>query len=879
MLPLGTDDPRMIGEFRLHGQLGAGGMGRVFLASSPGGRAVAVKVVHPHLARDTIFRGRFRREVAAARAVNGGYAARVIAAGPDDDPPWLATAYVPGPSLQEVVTTTGPLPEDAALKLAAGLAEALRAIHACGLVHRDLKPGNVLLAADGPRVIDFGIARALDGTVLTAAESVLGTPSFMSPEQAQGLPTDPPSDVFSLGGVVYFAATGDGPFGTGHPAVMLYRIVHNEPDLERLPPGLRELVGACLAKDPARRPALTELATALMGSAPPEDSPAAFWPAPVAQLIADHQSQPAAGPPPAAEPPIEPPPAEPPTAERPAAEPPTAGPSPAPPTAEAPSEPPTAEPPIEPPPAEPPTAERPAAEPPTAGPSPAPPTAELPTAERPAAEPPPEPPPAEPPTAERPAAEPPPPEPPTAETPPKPPPPEPPPAVPLPGAVAPTPPSGNWGTPATVPPRYDEPAPRTDPPSAHGVGRRRVLATLAGVAVGGLAVAGWELTRPGPTAAATRHLAARHVAKPHGPGAKIWSYPVGSPVAAVAVAGRAVFAGTTENSVYALDAATGALIWRRETTHALNDQLVLAGDNVIIADGSGGGVYALEAATGQQRWSVKSGDVLGLATADGIVYAGVAVKSGTTGGVTALSADRGRLVWTAKFRRKRDADGGLAVSRGVVYVTTSDGEIYAFRAADGRRRWRIAGRKVTFGTAPPVVAGGVLYASSDDKIPVLYAVHAATGRGLWHHSMGASAFPAYLAVADGVVFAGLTRINGAGLNAGDLSALNAATGHQRWRVRVAGGVDLAPTADSGVVYTGSNNGALDAWQADTGNKLWSFSTAGLIGTNIAVARGVVYFGSSDNHVYAVTAQSPGGLAGSSSAAPRPSGPRPARSIE
>ena len=305
MLPLGVDDPRVIGEFRLHAQLGAGGMGRVFLASSPGGREVAVKVVHPYLARDDIFRGRFRREVAAARAVNGGFAAPVIAAGPDDDPPWLATAYVPGPSLQEAVTATGPLPDDAAVKLAAGLAEALRAIHACGLVHRDLKPGNVLLAADGPRVIDFGIARALDGTVLTAAESALDSP-FMSPEQAQGLPTGPASDVFSLGGVVYFAATGDGPFGTGHSAVMLYRIMHTEPDLDRLPPGLRDLAASCLAKDPAQRPAPAELATALTGSAPPGDSPAAFWPAPIARLIADHQSRPAADSPSAAAAPPEP---------------------------------------------------------------------------------------------------------------------------------------------------------------------------------------------------------------------------------------------------------------------------------------------------------------------------------------------------------------------------------------------------------------------------------------------------------------------------------------------------------------------------------------------------------------------------------------------
>jgi outer membrane protein assembly factor BamB/serine/threonine protein kinase len=809
MLPLGVDDPRVIGEFRLHAQLGAGWMGRVFLASSPGGREVAVKVVHPYLARDDIFRGRFRREVAAAQAVNGEFAAPVIAAGPDDDPPWLATAYVPGPSLQEAVTATGPLPDDAAAKLAAGLAEALRAIHACGLVHRDLKPGNVLLAADGPRVIDFGIARALDGTVLTAAESALDSP-FMSPEQAQGLPTGPASDVFSLGGVVYFAVTGDGPFGTGHPPVMLYRIMHTEPDLDRLPPGLRDLAAACLAKDPAQRPAPAELATALMGSAPPGASPAGFWPAPIARLIADHQSQPAA------DPPQEPSPAAP-----------------------SPAEPPTEPQPVEPQPVKPQAAAAP-----------------------------PEPQAADAPPPEPEAADAPPPEPEAADAQPD----EPPPAVPLPAELLPS---------AAAPAPPAEATPDTGSP--RGVGRRRALAALAGVAVGGLAVAGWELIRPSPLAPGTRRLAARQALPPHQPGAKIWSYPVDSPVEAVAAAGPIVFAGTGENSVYALDAATGALVWRREITHAVHDQLVLAGNNVIIGDGIGGGVYALDATTGRQRWRVSSGAVRGLAAADGLVYAGFAIRSHTARGVTALSADRGQVVWTVEFERKLDTTGGLAVSRGVVYVTTSHGEIYAFRAVDGRRRWRIAGRNVTFGLAPPVVARGVVYASSGNSIPVLYAVHAATGRGLWYRALGAAAFPAYLAVADGVVYAGLTRINGAaGLNAGGLSALHAATGRQLWQVPVAGGVDLAPSTAPGVVYTGSNNGALDAWQAGTGTRLWSFSAAGLIGTNIAVTDGIVYFGSNDNHVYAVTAQPQAGSTGSSrlgsSSAGRPGGRGPARII-
>ncbi|HEX8004971.1 MAG TPA: serine/threonine-protein kinase, partial [Trebonia sp.] len=211
MEPLSANDPRTAGEFQLRARLGAGGMGRVYLGFSPAGRAVAVKVVHPELARDAEFRRRFAREVATARAVSGMYTAPVVASGLDDDPPWLATAYVPGPSLAEAVAEHGPLAEAAVWRLAAGLTEALQAVHACGLVHRDLKPANVLLAADGPRVIDFGISRALDGTSVTATGMVVGTPGYMSPEQAEGVRTEAPSDVFSLGCVLAYAASGNAP--------------------------------------------------------------------------------------------------------------------------------------------------------------------------------------------------------------------------------------------------------------------------------------------------------------------------------------------------------------------------------------------------------------------------------------------------------------------------------------------------------------------------------------------------------------------------------------------------------------------------------------------------------------------------------------------
>jgi hypothetical protein len=251
---LQPDDPQSIGPYRLVGQLGQGGMGRVFLGVSPGGRPVAVKAIRAELAANPEFRARFGREVAAARRVSGVFTAQVVDADVDGPVAWMATAYVPGPSLAEAVDTHGPLPEASLLALAAGLAESLNAIHAVGVVHRDLKPSNVLLAEDGPRVIDFGISRATESTMLTQAGLVVGSPGFMSPEQAMGSDVGAPSDIFNLGAVLAFAATGEGPFGTGTTAALLYRVVHGAPDLDRVPPAVRPLIEHCLAKDPRQRP-------------------------------------------------------------------------------------------------------------------------------------------------------------------------------------------------------------------------------------------------------------------------------------------------------------------------------------------------------------------------------------------------------------------------------------------------------------------------------------------------------------------------------------------------------------------------------------------------------------------------------------------------
>src|SRR5580704_13274014 len=292
MKPLAADDPRVIGEYRLRAQLGAGGMGRVYLGLSPAGRAVAIKVVHPDLASDADFLRRFGQEVAAARAVSGIYTAPVVASGLNEQPPWLATAFVPGPPLDQVVEENGPLPEPALWPLLAGLVEALQAIHACGVVHRDLKPANVLLATDGPRVIDFGIARAADGTSLTAAGVVFGTPGYMSPEQAEGRGAGPGSDVFALGCVVAYAAAGMGPFGTGTAAAILYRVVHADPVLDGVPPRLRTVIAACLAKDPAARPSLRALSGMIAdGIDTTGPSAVAFWPSSVARLIGAHQAR------------------------------------------------------------------------------------------------------------------------------------------------------------------------------------------------------------------------------------------------------------------------------------------------------------------------------------------------------------------------------------------------------------------------------------------------------------------------------------------------------------------------------------------------------------------------------------------------------------
>ncbi|MFF1719945.1 serine/threonine-protein kinase [Streptomyces sviceus] len=264
MQPLGVDEPTTVGPYRLLGRLGSGGMGRVYLGRSAGGRTVAVKIVHPHFALDEEFRARFRREVDAARRVGGAWTAPVLDADPEAAVPWVATGYAAGPSLASAVTDGGPLPEHSVRVLGAGLAEALAAVHELGLVHRDVKPSNVLLTVDGPLLIDFGIARATDGTAsLTSTGVSIGSPGYMSPEQILSKGISGAADVFSLGAVLAYAATGAPPFPGDSSASLLYKVVHEEPELGSLSGELRDVVESCLDKSAQERPTPGEVARRL----------------------------------------------------------------------------------------------------------------------------------------------------------------------------------------------------------------------------------------------------------------------------------------------------------------------------------------------------------------------------------------------------------------------------------------------------------------------------------------------------------------------------------------------------------------------------------------------------------------------------------------
>jgi serine/threonine protein kinase len=294
--PLRQWDPERLGPYSLLGTLGAGAMGRVYLGRSKAGRLVAVKTIRIEFAEEAGFRARFAHEVAAARRVSGVFTAAVVAADPEADMPWLATAYVPAPSLNQLVRTCGPLPVPGARWLAAGCAEALESIHAAGLVHRDLKPSNVLVSPDGPRVIDFGVARAAERIQLTVSRGAVGTPAYMAPEQARDTrQASLASDVFSLGATLLFAATGHAPYQGETVMDILVRLATEPPDLTGLPAELTDIVTACLERSPRDRPTsaavLAHLAPYVESASGPGPAPPPL-PGPAIALIAEYQRHP-----------------------------------------------------------------------------------------------------------------------------------------------------------------------------------------------------------------------------------------------------------------------------------------------------------------------------------------------------------------------------------------------------------------------------------------------------------------------------------------------------------------------------------------------------------------------------------------------------------
>ncbi|MFI1827758.1 protein kinase [Streptomyces sp. NPDC020412] len=263
MMRLRREDPRVVGSFRIHRRLGAGGMGVVYLGSDRRGQRVALKVIRPDLAEDREFLARFAREVSAVRRIRGGCTARLVAADLEAERPWFAAQYVPGPSLHDKVNEEGVLPAAEVAAIGAALSEGLVAVHEAGVVHRDLKPSNILLSPKGPRIIDFGIAWATGASTLTHVGTAVGSPGFLAPEQVRGVAVTPATDVFALGATLVYAATGDSPFGLGGSEVMLYRVVHEEPHLHGVPDALAPLLRACLAKDPEERPSTLQLSMRL----------------------------------------------------------------------------------------------------------------------------------------------------------------------------------------------------------------------------------------------------------------------------------------------------------------------------------------------------------------------------------------------------------------------------------------------------------------------------------------------------------------------------------------------------------------------------------------------------------------------------------------
>ncbi|MEU6476152.1 PQQ-binding-like beta-propeller repeat protein [Streptomyces sp. NPDC047017] len=784
-------DPRRIGPFEVLGRLGAGGMGLVYLARSASGRRVAIKTVRTELAEDQLFRVRFTREVEAARAVSGFYTAAVVDADPRAAVPWLATAYVPAPSLEEIVTECGPLPAQAVRWLAAGVAEALQSIHGAGLVHRDLKPSNVLVVEDGPRVIDFGIASGVSNTRLTMTNVAVGTPAYMSPEQAKdSRSVTGASDVFSLGSMLVFAATGHPPFHGANPVETVFMLLREGPDLEGLPDELRPLIEACMQMEIAARPTpadlQAQLAPHLFGSGSDDSGTASAWlPEPAVGLIesrrggrtAVHLTAPGPGgdrgngPGAAVRPPVPPPP----------------------PPSYAPVVPATAPP-------------LPAMPAPVGAPDTGPVRlagAQVPIGPGPR-------------VADARAA--------AVQAPP-----------PEAGLVATwsRPRPGTGGADPAVP--AAPPAPSAAPETAPGwrPWRFRMSNDVWGTpAVAGdlVYVTSFEVHALD-VATGRRRFKTRDVAwsmavadgRVHasdGPtlfaldardGADRWRLQTDAWVYTVKAERGTVVTGTRGGGVQAREAAGGQKLWEitgcqtdfesPEAGPALHDGTVYVWQDARLR--------ALEARTGEERWSYPIGDAASCGgvpvritpAPDGYVY----VCAGTR--VLAVDVASGRVRWhfeaPAVFLSPPAFAPGPAVTGGGVYLADYLGTVYALDATDGRDRWRIA-TEARSSVDPVLVVAGHVHVGSGKG---LYTLDAVTGTPKWRFQSGGEIVGSP-AVAEGRIHFGSTDHL--------LYTLKADDGRLRWKLATGGEITGSPVVRDGVVYACSKDRCVYALDAEKG---------------------------------------------------------------
>ncbi|MFJ2744276.1 serine/threonine-protein kinase [Streptomyces sp. NPDC087440] len=781
MEQLTQHDPRRIGPFEVLGRLGAGGMGLVYLARSASGRRVAIKTVRTELAEDQLFRVRFTREVEAARAVSGFYTAAVVDADPRAAVPWLATAYVPAPSLEEIVNECGPMPANAVRWLAAGIAEALQSIHGAGLVHRDLKPSNVLVVEDGPRVIDFGIASGVSNTRLTMTNVAVGTPAYMSPEQARdSRSVTGASDIFSLGSTLVFAATGHAPFHGANPVETVFMLLREGPDLEGLPDELRPLIESCMGMEAAMRPSpadlQAQLAPHLFSSGGDDSGTASAWlPGRATAMIEQRRGGGRVTPTAPVAPPRDPsPPPRPP------------GPPPFPPhQRDRYLDPRTGQ----------------AAPPPayTDGPirlagakvpiGPGPRVADGHGAAAVVAE----------------AA--------TG-------------WVRAPGGAA---MNGAPLAPAAVPPQPPEgPAPGGWRPwrfrmSNDVWGTPAVAGDLVYVTsfeVHALDVASGRRQFKTRDVAWAMAVSGGRIHASDGPtlyaldatdGAERWRLQTDAWVYSLKAARGTVVTGTRGGGVQAWEASSGQKLW--EVTGAQTDFETpeagpdLHGDTVYVWQDAR--LRALDSRSGMERWSYPIGDAASCGNVpvrvtsaeDGYAY----VSAGTR--VLAVDQDSGHVRWhfeaPAVFLSPPAFAPGPAVTGGGIYLADYLGTVYALDASTGKDRWRIA-TESRQSTEPVLVASGHVHVGSGSA---LYTLDAVTGTPKWRFAAGGELVGAPV-VADGRVHFGSADHC--------LYTVDAVGGQLRWKLKTGGEITGSPVAEAGIVYACSKDRCVYALDAVKG---------------------------------------------------------------